>query len=52
MTISVKNFTKLVRNSDGKEGVKPQSRTKISGTCLVTGARTICCLPRVRTAFW
>ena len=52
MTISVKSFMELVRNSDGKRGVEPQSRTEISGTRLVTGPGMTCCLPRVITAFW
>ena len=52
MTISVKKFMELVRSSDSKGGVEPQSRTEISSTHLVTGPRMTCCLPRVITAFW
>ena len=47
MMISVKSFMELVRNSDGKRGVKPQLRTKIISTCLVTGSGMACCLPSI-----
>ena len=45
-------FTELGRIINGKGGVEPQSRAKISDTCLVTESGTACCLPSIMTAFW
>ena len=46
------NFTELGRIINGRRGVKPQSRTKISDTCLVTESGMACFLPSIITAFW
>ena len=45
-------FTELGRIINGKRGVEPQSRTKISNTRLVTESGTACCLPSIITALW
>ena len=45
-------FTELGRIINGKRGVEPQSKTKISSTHLVTESRMACCLPSIITAFW